>query len=135
MGIRKSPVGMKNIKPGCIRKSQTNNLPAPTDMTENPYGEKKLFFRDATQKSASVVLSRIQFWIVPWYHGARRPIFEKCSRLREKGGVLTLRTPHWVSHHPLAHDLIRHGTAVLRRGGTQERCICVVELLFLLVMF
>ena len=23
----------------------------------------------------------------------RRPIFEKCSHLREKGGVLTLRTP------------------------------------------
>ena len=24
---------------------------------------------------------------------AREPIFEKCSHLREKGGVLTLRTP------------------------------------------
>ena len=38
----------------------------------------------------------------PWYNGEwgiavefvpRRPIFEKCPHLREKGGVLTLRTP------------------------------------------
>jgi hypothetical protein len=72
------------MKPGCIGKSNTNNLSAPTDLTENPYGKKKLFFKDATQKSASVVLTRIQFWIVP-----RRPIFEKCPHLREKGGGLT----------------------------------------------
>ena len=31
------------MEPGCIGKSNTNNLPAPTDMTENPYGKKKLF--------------------------------------------------------------------------------------------
>ena len=52
-----------------------------------------LFLEDENifQKSASVVLSRIQFWIVP-----RRPIFEKSSHLREKGGVLMLfkTTPH-----------------------------------------
>ena len=41
---------------GCIGKSNTNNLPAPTDLTENPYGKKKLFFKDATQKSAPLVL-------------------------------------------------------------------------------
>jgi hypothetical protein len=28
---------------GCIGKYNTNNLPAPTDMTENLYGKKKLF--------------------------------------------------------------------------------------------
>jgi hypothetical protein len=28
------------------------------------------------------------------------PIFEKCSHLREKGGVLTLRTPRWVCADP-----------------------------------
>ena len=72
------------MEPGCIGKSNTNNLPAPTDLTENPYGKKKLFFIDATQNSARVVLSRIEFWIVP-----REPIFEKCPHLREKGGVLT----------------------------------------------
>jgi hypothetical protein len=72
------------MKPGCIKKSNTNNLPAPTDLTENPYGKKKLCFKDATQKSARVVLYRIEFWIVP-----REPIFEKCPHLREKGGVLT----------------------------------------------
>jgi hypothetical protein len=45
------------MKPGCIGKSNTNNLPAPTDLTENLYGKKKLvFYKDATQKSASMVL-------------------------------------------------------------------------------
>jgi hypothetical protein len=33
------------MEPGCIGKSNTNNLPAPTDLTENPYGEKKLFLK------------------------------------------------------------------------------------------
>ena len=72
------------MEPGCIGKSNTNNLPAPTDLTENPYLKKKLFFKDATQKSASVVPRGIGIKMVP-----RRPIFEKCSHLREKGGVLT----------------------------------------------
>jgi hypothetical protein len=77
------------MKPGCIGKSNTNNLPAPTDLTENLYGKKKLFFlKDATQKSAFVVAPEIAVEVQP-----RRPIFEKCSHLREKGGVLTLRTP------------------------------------------
>jgi hypothetical protein len=46
-----------------------------------------LFQKDENifQKSARVILSRIEFWIVP-----REPIFEKCSGLREKGGVLML---------------------------------------------
>jgi hypothetical protein len=43
------------MEPGCIGKSNTKNLPAPTDLTENPYGKKKLFFKDATQKSARVM--------------------------------------------------------------------------------
>jgi hypothetical protein len=47
------------MEPGCIGKYNTNNLPAPTDLTENPYGKKKLFFNDATQKSARVVLCGI----------------------------------------------------------------------------
>ena len=76
------------MEPGCIGKSNTNNLPAPTDLTENPYLKKKLFFKDATQKSASVVEPEIAVEFQP-----RRPIFEKCPHLREKGGVLTLRTP------------------------------------------
>jgi hypothetical protein len=72
------------MEPGCIGKSNTNNLPTPTDLTENPYGKKKLFFKDATQKSARVVLVVIFIELEP-----REPIFEKCSHLREKGGVLT----------------------------------------------
>jgi hypothetical protein len=75
------------MKPGCIGKSNTNNLPAPTDLTGNPYG-KKTFFNDATQKSASMVQWGIAIDFVPW-----SPIFEKCPHLREKGGVLTLKTP------------------------------------------
>ena len=67
--------------PGCIGKSHTNNLPAPTDLTENPDLKKKLFFKDATQKSASVVASGIELELQP-----RRPIFEKYSHLRDKGG-------------------------------------------------
>jgi hypothetical protein len=43
------------MKTGCIGKSNTNHLPAPTDLTENPKGEKNLFVKDATQKSARVV--------------------------------------------------------------------------------
>jgi hypothetical protein len=47
------------MKPGCIGKSNTDNLPAPTDLTENPHGKKKLIFNDATQKSATMVPSKI----------------------------------------------------------------------------
>jgi hypothetical protein len=72
------------MEPGCIGKSKANNLPAPTDLTENPYRKKKLFFKDATQKSASMVLGGIAIELVPW-----SPIFEKCPHLREQGGVLT----------------------------------------------
>ena len=72
------------MEPGCIGKSNTNNLPAPTDLTENPYGKKKLFFKDATQKSAPLVVSGIAIELQP-----TEPIFEKCPHLREKGGVLT----------------------------------------------
>ena len=66
-------------------KSHTNNLPAPTDLSLNPYVQKTLFFEDATQKSASVVRCGTVILVesVP-----RRPIFEKYSHLREKGGVL-----------------------------------------------
>ena len=67
-----------------IGKSNTNNLPVATDLTMNPYGEKKLFFNDATQKSAPLVLCGITVELEP-----TEPIFEKCPHLREKGGVLT----------------------------------------------
>ena len=72
------------MEPGCIGKSNTNNLPAPTNLNENPYGEKKLLFKDATQKSATLVVSGIDIELQPTW-----PNFEKCSHLREKGGVLT----------------------------------------------
>ena len=65
--------------PGCIGKSNTNNLPASTDLNENPYGKFFLFKKDATQKSARVVLCGIAIELEP-----REPIFEKCSHLREK---------------------------------------------------
>jgi hypothetical protein len=71
-------------KPGCIGKSNTNNLPAPTDLTKNPNGKKKLVFKDATQKSATLVERGIVIEFQPTW-----PICEKCPHLREKGGVLT----------------------------------------------
>ena len=76
------------MEPCCIGKSHTNNLPGPTDVTKNPYG-KKTFSKDATQKSATLVVSRIAIELQPW-----SPIFEKCSHLREKGGVLTQIRAH-----------------------------------------
>jgi hypothetical protein len=42
-----------------------------------------------------LLLSKIQFWIVP-----TEPIFEKCSQLREKGGVLTLKNTSGVCAYP-----------------------------------
>jgi hypothetical protein len=33
------------VKPGCIGKSNTNNLPVPTDLTENPYGKKHFLLK------------------------------------------------------------------------------------------
>jgi hypothetical protein len=38
------------LEAGCIGKYNANNLPAPTDLTENPYGEKKLFFKRCDSK-------------------------------------------------------------------------------------
>jgi hypothetical protein len=66
------------IKAGCIGKYNTNNLPAPTDLTKNPYG-----IKDATQKTAPLVSCGIKIESEP-----TEPIFEKCPHLREKGGVL-----------------------------------------------
>jgi hypothetical protein len=58
-------------------------------LIEDTYGKKKLFFKDATQKSGSMVVSGILIELQPW-----SPIFEKCSHLREKGGVLTQIRAH-----------------------------------------
>jgi hypothetical protein len=43
------------MQPGCIGKSDTNNLPTPIDLPKNPNGKKKLFFNDVTQKSTTLV--------------------------------------------------------------------------------
>jgi hypothetical protein len=59
--------------------------------------EKKLFFKDATQKSASMVVSGIEIELQPW-----SPIFEKCPHLREKGGVLT---KIWHNRNSLSHTV------------------------------
>jgi hypothetical protein len=75
---------VKNFVWGPIQSIYTNNLPASIDLTENSYGGKKPFFKDATQKSARVVRCGIEIESVP-----REPVFEKCPHLREKGGVLT----------------------------------------------
>jgi hypothetical protein len=70
------------MKPGCIGKSNTNNSPAPTDLTENPYGKIKLFDKDETQKSARVVQWGIAIEFVP-EHASR---FLKNVLIFEKRG-------------------------------------------------
>ncbi len=58
MGIWKSLVLYGDcMEPGCIGKSDTNNLPAPTDLTENPNRKKKLFFLTMRLKNR-----------LAWYH-------------------------------------------------------------------
>jgi hypothetical protein len=52
------------MKPGCIGKSNTDNLLAPTDLTENLYKKKKIC-NDATQKSAPWALFRIPTELEP----------------------------------------------------------------------
>jgi hypothetical protein len=60
------------MEPGCIRKFNIDNLPAPTDLTENPIINAPISGKkDATQKSAPLVFG---------YNG---------ELLREKGGVVT----------------------------------------------
>ena len=64
-------------------------IPTPSDLTENPNrGGGEVFGFGVSKKSASVVApySVIAFEMEP-----RRPIFEKCSNLRDKGKVLMLR--------------------------------------------
>ena len=97
------------MKPGCIGKSNTNSLPVPTDMTKNPYGKKTLFFKDATQKSASVVQWEIAVEFVP-----RRPIFEKCSHLREKGGADFSRVCMVGCMGRIYHTNLKNRTAISR---------------------
>jgi hypothetical protein len=80
-----------------IGKSKTNNLPAHTDLTENPYAKKKLFLeKDATQKSARLVLLVELVGGIAIELEPREPIFEKCPHLREKGGVLTKIRAYYI---------------------------------------
>jgi hypothetical protein len=69
------------MKLRCIGKSNTNSLPAPTDLTKNPSGEKKLVFKDANQKSATMVPWEFAIELEPW-----RPIFENVLIFETKGG-------------------------------------------------
>jgi hypothetical protein len=69
------------MEPGCIGKSNTNNLPARTDLTENPYGKKKKIFKAATQKSASMVEPEIAVEFQPW-----SPILKNVLIFEKKGG-------------------------------------------------
>jgi hypothetical protein len=53
------------MEPGCIGKYNTNNLPAPTDLTENPYGKKK-----TCKKLAKKTCKKMQLKKRPrWYNG------------------------------------------------------------------
>ena len=85
-------------KKGCIGISNTNNLPARTDLTENPYGKKKHFFfkkKRCNSKIGSVGSIRNCNRI-----GTNGADFWKMSSSSRKRGVLTLRTPHGVCAYP-----------------------------------
>jgi hypothetical protein len=43
-----------------IGKSNTNNLPAPTDLNENPYGEKNLFLKMQLKNRPPCYVSELQ---------------------------------------------------------------------------
>jgi hypothetical protein len=66
------------MEPGCIGKSNTNNLPAPTDLTGNPNGKKNFFLKMQLKKSAPLVLGGIVVDLEP-----TEPIIEKCPHLRD----------------------------------------------------
>jgi hypothetical protein len=88
------------METSCIGKSDTNSLPASTDLTENPYGG-KLYLKDATQNSASMVPHGILIEFVPW-----RPTFEnkKCSHLNSYstrgGGGADAHNTRWLCVYP-----------------------------------
>jgi hypothetical protein len=63
-------------------KSNANNLPAPTDVSKNPYGKKKFFCFGVSQKSATLVPCGIPVELEPTW-----PIYEKCPHLWKKGGA------------------------------------------------
>jgi hypothetical protein len=45
--------------------SHTNNLPTPTDLTENHYGKNLFYIKAANQKSVTVVALAIEFQVQP----------------------------------------------------------------------
>ena len=88
-----------------------------------------LFLEDENifQKSASVVVGGIAVELQP-----RRPIFEKCSHLREKGGVpmLLKMTPNLGAKAPVRTrvELLvpRSATPLLRPPENDEICVTVI---------
>jgi hypothetical protein len=77
-----------------IGKSNTNNLPSPTDLTENPYRRKKTFFKDATQKSATMILGGIAIELVPsWPDLKNVLVFEKKGGCCPKFGIFGIGCP------------------------------------------
>jgi hypothetical protein len=58
-----------------------------------------------------LLVSGIAIELQPW-----SPIFEKCSHLREKGGVLTLKTTRGVCAYPYSTKFSRAGWIQLESG-------------------
>jgi hypothetical protein len=57
------------MEPGCMGKSNTNNLPVPSDLNESPYKKKKKLFKAANQKLATSVHFRIVIECTDEQHG------------------------------------------------------------------
>jgi hypothetical protein len=71
------------MAPGCIGKSNTNNLPAPTDLTENPYGKKPFFLKMQLKNRAPWLNAELQY---NFNHGARF-LKKMFSSSRKRGGA------------------------------------------------
>ena len=98
MGIWKSPLLYEDcMKPECIGKSNTNNLPAPTDLTENPYGEKKLWCNSKIGLNGTVRnCNRIRTMEADFW--------KRSSSSRKRGGADAQDT-RWVCADPYSTTL------------------------------
>ena len=96
MGIWKSALLYGDcMEPGCIGKSNTNNLPAPTDLTENPYGKKNLFLEMQLKNRLRWFYAELRCRIRT--NGA--DFWKMSSSSRKRGGADAQNT-HWVCADP-----------------------------------
>jgi hypothetical protein len=83
------------MEPGCIGKSNANNLPPPTDLTKNPYEEKNLFL-----KMQLKIGSRGSMGNCNRSGNTRADFFWKMFSSSRKRGGADAENTHWVCADP-----------------------------------